>query len=405
MFTVDNLSDSSFVRACISEKYTNFRVINQRRIDIHTMSVLNICVYDCIKYPTLCSCENSKLKSDKIEISNVLASYVDKIDFDEDFSLPSESKPVGRIISASYYPTITDTKIIKDKVLIKANVNVSVLYSADTDENELEKTSYSFSVSKIIDRSGIDDGDILIADASIGSIFFKVKGSANEKVSVINVYGDVALNLVFIRREEIDVISDGYMLGAKSECKYSDVPAYIDGRLISDNKLINIPLEFNSEINQIYELSLKLSAVSYNEGTIKGEVQATAIVDSDGGITSLGTSSDFKIVIDKYDDAVVSLDIESFDYTLADSGRVDLRLNLIINAFCFNKVTLPLLEDMNVTQQVDDKHTLTVYFGKENERIWDIAKDFLADENDIKTENSLSGEALESAQVLIIPKA
>ena len=82
--TVDNLSESAFAGVQICDRYTNFRVINQRRIDIHTMATINVSVYDTIKYPTLCSCENSKLKTEEVRNTDVVATYVDKIEFDEE---------------------------------------------------------------------------------------------------------------------------------------------------------------------------------------------------------------------------------------------------------------------------------------------------------------------------------
>ena len=404
-FTVDNLSDTAFVRATICDKYTNFRVINQRRIDIHTMSVLNIIVYDSVKYPCLQSCENSRLKTEDIFVSNVIANYVDKIDFDEDVSLPADSKAVGRIVSSSYYATITDTKIIKDKVLIKANLTVTILYSADTDEAELEKATYSFPLSKIIDRSGIEEGDILIANVTVGSIFFKVKGTANEKISVINIYGDLALNLMFIRENKMSVITDGYTLGNISECKYLQMNADADGKYIADSRLVNIPLEFNSELNSVEELSVNLATPNYRDGKIISSVNAVAISQADGGLSSLNASSDFEIPFERFDDAALSVEIESYDYTIADSGRIDLRLNLNISGYCTNNADISILEDIDITDKEQENHTLTVYFGKENEKVWDIAKSFLADENDIIAENSLNGDTLDTSRVLIIPKA
>ena len=40
-FTLDNVSQDAVIRACASDKYTSFRVINQRRIDIHNIVSLH----------------------------------------------------------------------------------------------------------------------------------------------------------------------------------------------------------------------------------------------------------------------------------------------------------------------------------------------------------------------------
>lgn len=402
--TIDNLSDTAFISVSSSDKYTNFRVINQRRIDVHTMTVLHIGVYDSVKCPTICSCENSKLKTEKIITSNVIAAHIDRIEFDEEVTLPANSEAIGRIISSFAYPQVTETKIIKDKILVKVNLNVSLLYTADSENEDIEKAEYSFSLSKIMDIGGIDDGDFVVPDIDIGSLFFKIKGAANEKISLINLFGEVALNLTFIRNSECEVVTDGYILGSESDCKYVDYVANTDGRLIQDNRQITVPLEFNAEISDIKELGVFLKSATLRDGKALATVDANAVISNDGGLASIGSSADIELPVDCAECAILSLGTDSFDYTLSSSNRVDLRLNIKVTAFCYSSRVYRVLSDITVGADAKDSHTLTVYFGKENENVWDIAKAFLSDKDLIINENSLSGDVLDSPKVLIIPR-
>ncbi len=405
VFTLDNLDEGSFVRAVICDKYTNFRVINQRRIDIHTMSVLNISVYDRVKCPMVSELESSKLRSSTVTTSDVAAAYIDKIDFDEEVTLPSDASAVGRIISSVSYPTVNDIKVIKDKLLIRINLKTTILYTADGDEDKIEKAYYSFELSKIIDKNGLTDSDTVIPDVSLGSVFFKVKGTANEKVSVINIFGDIAIGLTVIRENEAEIVTDGYAVGRESECEYSDFSANIDGVLVTERKLVDVPLKFNGDFTAIDELYIKLKSPTYKNGAILTTVDAVAIVNTDDELSSVSTSADIEIPAQRYDEAIVSLCIDDYDFSLSADGRVDLRLNLLVNAYYYNVVQIPLLSDITVGDEIKDSHTLTVYFGKENENVWDIAKSFLSDADKIMKENSLKSDVLDTSKVLIIPRA
>ena len=405
VFTLDNLTESSFVRAVICDKYTNFRVINQRRIDVRTMSVLNISVYDRVKFPTVKSFDSAKLKTRSVATSDVAASYIDKIDFDEEVTLPSDAAAIGRIISSSTYPTVTDVKVIKDKMLIKAELKTTILYTADDDDGGIEKASYSFSLSKIVDRSGLEDDDTVIADVALGSVFFKIKGTAGEKVSVINIFGDIALGLTVIRENTAELVTDGYAAGRESTGEYTEFTASTDGRFVTERKLVDVPLMLNGEITEIKELGLKLKSPNYKKGAIHTTVDAVAIVSNDGGLSSVSASADVDIPAEKYDDAIVSLCIDDYDYTLAADGRIDMRLNLEINAYYFNVSTIPVLADITIGDEIKNNHALTVYFAKENEKVWDIAKSFLSDESKIIQDNALKSDTLDSSKVLIIPRA
>ena len=52
---VENLSPAAFAISDINDSYTNFRVMNQRRIDVHSSSSLRVDIYDKVKTPCLCS--------------------------------------------------------------------------------------------------------------------------------------------------------------------------------------------------------------------------------------------------------------------------------------------------------------------------------------------------------------
>ncbi|MBE6720414.1 MAG: DUF3794 domain-containing protein [Ruminococcaceae bacterium] len=400
--SVDNLSDSSFVRAYICDKYVNFRVINQRRIDFHTMSVLSINVYDSVKYPTVCSLENAKLKKESINTSDIVASHIDKIDFDEEVTVPSDSKPVSRVVSWSAHPSLTDIKVIKDKLFVKAMLKVFVLYTTDESE-DVENAEYTFSLSKIIDKAGLEEDDIVVADLNTGTVFIKVKGNGDVN-STLNIFGEISVNLTFVRESTAEVITDGYLLGAKSECNYSSFEANTDGRAFADSRMINTTLEFNGDTDRIYELSLRLKDVNYKDGRITANVDATAITGGESGLASLNTSSEIDVPLDNFDEAVVSMYIDDYDYTISSSGKIDLRLSLGINAYCYNQTNVPVLADITEGEQTDETHTLTVYFGKANEKVWDIAKNFMSDENEIINENALKSDVLDTPTVLIIPR-
>ena len=59
---IDSVSEYAFGIVTVCNKYCNFRIINQRRIDIHTSFALNVSVYDKKSCPCVCKCEKSKLK-------------------------------------------------------------------------------------------------------------------------------------------------------------------------------------------------------------------------------------------------------------------------------------------------------------------------------------------------------
>lgn len=404
LIDIDNITESAFANAAVNDKYTNFRVINQRRIDIHCASSVNISVYDKIKCPCISSCNNSKLKVEKLKSASVVNTNICRAEFDEEFSVPGDSKPIKRIVSSSSFVTLGETKIIKDKALIKALVSLFVLYTTDEDEEQLSKCEYSFNISKIVDAAGIDDNDIVIAGLSIGNIYFKAKSSSNDKLCVIEAFGDISISSVFIREKEEEIITDGYILNRSCECSYSDYSCTKNGRYINDTKMHSVSFEFSAEVTEIKELSITLSESYARNGRLISKANSNAIcMTTAGSLASFSGTADIEIEIEDCQNAVSALTLQSYDYTLQASGKVDVRLSLGISAYIYEEAKTKVLSEINADDNVINYPALTVYFGRQNESIWSIAKSFSSDIDLIIAENDLDGDILDCNKVLIIP--
>ena len=57
------------------------------------------------------------------------------------------------------------------------------------------------------------------------------------------------------------------------------------------------------------------------------------------------------------------------------------------------------------TTNLDDKNSpeLTLYFARQNESVWDIAKSFSTDSKLIMEENELTSDIIDTRRVLLVP--
>ena len=84
---------------------------------------------------------------------------------------------------------------------------------------------------------------------------------------------------------------------------------------------------------------------------------------------------------------------------------------------CFFAVTLTIHADgwidfqtryrnpnpASTRKQRDGDYAIKLYFGVENEDVWDIAKRYSTDVNAVMEENEIAGEKLEKGGMLLIP--
>ena len=95
--------------------------------------------------------------------------------------------------------------------------------------------------------------------------------------------------------------------------------------------------------------------------------------------------------------------ITSFDYTISGDKTICVNISYDYCGYCGNEASYNILSEMEITQERKNYPALTLYFAKQNERVWDIAKQFSSDIEMIKKENNITGDCLESNKVILIP--
>ena len=402
--SADNLSDYAFACADICDKYTNFRVVNQRRIDVHSSSAISLSVFDRVKYPCLNSCSGAKLNKQGIKSAEIIAFNISKIEFDEEFPLPSASSPINRIISSNSIASLVETKIIKDKALINAELEIEVLYT-EGDNDETNSVKNTFSLSKIIDQTAINDGDIAISNVSIGSVFHKAKATSGEKLDTVEVFGEIEINTLFIREAENDYITDGYIPKRKCGCAYTDCKIMSGGRELKENSLFTVSAEFSNDIKEIKEASVNLSPPLLRNNKLVSKADINVIYENESdSLASMSSSSEIEYALKDGENAFAAFNLKAVDYSISGSKRLDLRLNIDINGYAYFDTNIKLLSNIDEGEEEISPPTITIAFAKQNEKIWDIAKNFSSDEQMIKDENNLKTNIIEKDTVLIIPR-
>lgn len=397
---VEGLSDSAFAVAYSKEKYCSFRVINQRRIDVHSAFVISLSVYDKQSCPCVSSCNNSKLRLDSIKTANVVGSNICRCEFDEEIVV-SNSK-LKRVVSAWGYTTIDDIKLIKDKALIKVNVCASLLYCCDDDS--VSKYEHNFNISKIVDINGIDENDICITKINIGSLYFKVKNFSDNSSSIVQLYGDVVIASTFVAEKESKIVTDGYILNHNSNCEYSNYSCIFDGKYVSEDKQCVVNADFNSQIKEVFDMSVgSLELVIKNNKQYLISSVSVICKTSDDSITSFNTTTETEICACDYNNCISSVNVKCFDYNLLSDGKVDIRLTFKQCTYFYNEESINVLSEISATDDFLEYPALTIYFGKKEESVWNIAKSFSSDIDMIIKENELSSDVLDANKVLVIP--
>lgn len=389
----------------ISTKYSNFRLINQRRIDIHTALSAQIDVYVKNINKCLSNCKNAFLKEFEEDVLCNKGAGICSAEFDETFSLSNKESQIKNIVNSFCSCFVEEKKVIKDKMLVKLRIEASVLY--ENENNSIEKCSHTFSVSKIIDVTEGDENDVSFVSASVSSLYIKTKADADNKLSDIEAVGKCSLKYQMFSVEKRTFVTDSYSPLFNTKIT--------DGRLTLKNNPIfyfddkTAEMIFECDRNIVEILDLKASAEScFVENSVMhiNILLSFLYYDDASQICSFEKNQEYTFTIN--DTALTgdaSVNLLSYDFVIKNTDKIALRFNFEYTAYLYTAGQINYLVDIEEDGRKNQMNApqLTLYFADKNENVWDIAKSFSTATNLIIEENNLTSEIIENKRILLVP--
>lgn len=378
----------------VINKYNNYRVINQRRIDIHNAFILDVKVCSLKPINMIEDAQNVQIKHENVSYFSYIGNSLSKANFEEETEIPADSEVIKKIINTFWNCAIDEIKIIKDKMLVKLNLSFSFLYTTDTENEIIKKCEKTFALSKIIDINGIDEEDIPIVNVDIANIYSKPKVNKNNELRFIELLGEVNINATVYRKIETEITTDSYSTEKEIINTFDKITINKNCNYINDVATDTTLFDFdNTRIIELLDVSLNI----IDNKTL--EICAF-ILNENSEITFITKRKEISL----FNYGITACYIKSFDYVIKSEQEISVRYSIEYSAIDYTEQTLQVLSNIEFTDKIlSDSPALVVYFAKDKETIWDIAKKFRSSVDLIKAENEISDDVLDTRRVLLIP--
>jgi len=217
-------------------------------------------------------------------------------------------------------------------------------------------------------------------------MYVKPKADKNNELRMIELLGDVNINASVFRKVEAELSTDSYATDNEISNTFSKLNLNTNGEVISDIINDKCTFEFeNINIVEVVDLSLNISDGKNLElaAFVRNEKSELIFISQKKEIDSLNFNSS-------------AIYVKSFE--------ISVRYLIEYTAIRYEEKTFNVLSEINVSDTpMADSPALVVYFAKEQEQLWDIAKKFRTSVELIKTENELKDDVLQSRRILLIP--
>lgn len=326
---------------------------------------------------------------------------------------------VRNIISADAVCIVSESKIVSDKVVLKGEAKLKVVYTYEengkTDFGVLEA---DIPLSQIADAEGITERHICYAQFRALSCDLLVKQKNESGGTVFGCELTVEAVINASCEDTVYPVTDMYSTDYESNFSTMQLKSETSPRYISQQHTLkeSIPCA-DTQLHSVVDCSCELSNIvckgrSSDELLICGQALYTCIVKNEDGVPSfVEKTSPFEMVIavnGLNGDSNIEpyLQIVSVGYSIDNDGGIDVRANVLVQGCLYQNVMVDIIKDMAVDESVcKEKQTdylLKLYFAEKDEPVWDIAKRYNTSALAILSENNME-EGDTADGMLLIP--
>ncbi len=413
----EDLSDG-FAVACVKTDYVNCRAVSERRVDIHGALSLNLSVKARRKVDVITDIDESdiQIRRQVIPALHAIGMAEKNLMVEEELQLSNAQMPIETVLQYRSVPEITEIKPIKNKVVVKGTLNVTVLYATQGEHQyQCYRTGVPFS--QFLDVEGVNEDCRCEGSCEIAFLEIKTKHS-EEDCRILSLNAKLCVSVNTSCDGEVPVISDAFstrhnlsleqrqvglerITGTATDTYvYKETFDFTPGSLgtVVDYWVEQQPTGCKMENGQVYaEGAALLGVLAYDTQGNIGYYEKTADYRYEG-------HSDFE----KQDCHMeVSFEPVSSSFTLLSDSRLELRCEYRVHltARCQRKVPMliGLTEDASQEKKPQRDASLVIYYAESGENLWDIAKRYNSNIEEVRQINGLEDEVVPQKRSLLIP--
>lgn len=399
-------------------EYINCRAVTGRKIDIHGAIGINVKSFKRKNTEII-----SDIELDNIELKRINApatvpmGYAEKyLMLEEDLSVGQGQPQIEKIIRYDANTSVKESKIIDDKILVKGEMCISILYcAAGCDMPQNVKTVIPFS--QIVELQGVTELCECETKSEIAFLDIKPKNSVLGETKCFAITAKILLSCETYCGNEIVVISDAFSRKYKAEIQKENICF----EKICDNVKEIFHYKNNFEIDENISNVLDIFGDIQNQNTsfedgflvIKGNmIIGIVAVDENADICYFEKNAEFEYKTqitsnNKNLYANPQIEITALNFTIITPNNIEIRADIRVNASVYYCEKMMLVCDVKIDEKclLEKKNNgaMTIYFAEKQENIWDIAKHYGSSVDEIMSINDLEEEFLTQPKMILIP--
>lgn len=305
----------------------------------------------------------------------------------------------------------SDLKLSYNKVLVKSDANVKIMYL--TDDNRICNIETVIPVMGFIDMPDISDDNICDIRYEIKNVVVKPNN-----IEEHSIYVEIEIEAMCSSYEnrKVEIMQDLYSPSKDIKFKSKNVKTMCDKHVTKGILKIdeNIEVEGMNGSDKICDVKITPQIETENvlEGRIiyNGNLDLRILYLSDINLNSKNIKIPFEFnledsFINSNYDVETNINILSQDFIVINDNTINSKIELEFTTNVSKNMQMNIIDEIEVDERLEDNYSMVIYFVKKGETLWDIAKKFGSRIEDIVAVNDIEDEnKINEGQQLFIPR-
>lgn len=399
-------------------EYINCRAVTGRKIDIHGAAGIYVTLTKRRFSDVVSDCDDCNIELLRCNVpATVPMGVAEKyLLVEEEIDLGAGQPDIRCIIRYDADVNITDSKIMAGKSVVKGELIIKLLYAPEGNLSP-QMVRYQLPFSQLIELDGINDGCDCESKASIANLEIKPRVSATGECRQFMLAAKLLITSECCCNNDVAVVVDAYSRKYEAEINKSDVNFNKICEQINQNFICKKTIEFSQgALSSVCDIwcDVHTDAVKFDSNSmcVSGVATVFIIAADDTMIPVFYEKTlDFEYLhpMNTYGQfkCLPEISVIGTNYTITGECNMELRIELSICATVYQSSKISLITDIKTNEgkavAKTNKAAMTVYFASKGEKLWDIAKKYFANVEELKQINESDDEIILSDKMILIP--
>lgn len=401
-------------------------VINSRKLSIRSLLQLHITaeeIYDESACTAIHSDTPVCTRQETIHVTGLAACKKDSYRVRDEIALPSTKGCIRELLYHNINLKNIDIRLLQDQFNVKGELLIFLLYASEDGDAAAEYYETELPFHAVIDCNGCDESMTPDITLSITDNTFEVRPDSDGEARLISLDALIEMQIKIYEESSMDVVQDLYSPSASLTPVYR--PITYENLLVRNTNKVRV-----SEHTKIPDTAPKILQICHGSGTIHlDEITVTeegllieGVIEADifyitaedsRPMYAIRTMLPFEQVIEVMNitpDSVYSItpELEQLTVLSSESDELEIKASVLLNSLVFDRITANFLSEVN-EEPLDYDALLrlpgmTGYIVRENDTLWEIAKNHHTTIESIMELNELENETPPAGTRLLLLK-